>query len=80
MKRIILTAALLLSLLSQSASADIAGTRRMERDNRRCARYGQHYERDGTLTSRELRHLERINCKRSGDTWVSSLYYAAEEP
>lgn len=78
MKRTILIASLVLALNVNPVLADLSGTRVMERDNKRCARYGQHYDRDGTITVREQRKLDKINCKRSGATWVSSLYYAAE--
>lgn len=76
-RRIILLCALIVALNVNPVLADLSGTRKMERDNRRCARHGQHYSRNG-YTPRELARLERLNCKRSGDTWVSSLYYQAE--
>lgn len=77
-KRTILIASLVLALLPSVTLADLSGTRQMERDNKRCARYGQHYDRDGAITVREQRKLDKINCKRSGAAWVSSLYYSAE--
>ena len=78
MKRTLLIASLVLAMLPSVTLADLSGTRLMERDNKRCARYGQHYDRDGAITVREQRKLDKINCKRFGDTWVSSLYYSAE--
>lgn len=75
--RIIIAAAILLALLPSLASADIEGTRRMERDNRRCAAIGRAVDRDGVVTEREQARVDRWECKRSGDTWVSSRFYTA---
>lgn len=58
-------------------SADLEGTRRMNRDNRRCASIGRQADRDGVIDSRERVRIARWECKRSGDTWVSSRFYAA---
>lgn len=71
MTRII--AAMLLVLV---VSADLDGTRRMDHDNRMCARLGAHYERHG-LTVRERDRLTRRHCKASGGTWVSDRFYTA---
>ena len=58
------------------AAADLAGSRRMARDNARCARMGERYERNG-LTARELARLDRRHCVRDSAGWYSGLYYAA---
>lgn len=58
-------------------SADLEGTRRMDRDNRRCQFIGRQADRDGVIDAREQIRLERWECKRSGDTWVSARFYAA---
>lgn len=58
-------------------SADLEGTRRMDRDSRRCASIGRQADRDGVIDARERVRIARWECKRSGDTWVSSRFYAA---
>lgn len=73
----VIIAALTFALLPGVVSADLSGTRQQDRDNRRCARYGQHYDRDGIITAREQARLTKIHCKRSGGTWVSDRFYQA---
>ena len=78
MKRTIVLAFVFAAALAPGiASADIEGTRRMERDNRRCAAIGRTVDRDGVVTEREQVRVDRWECKRSGDTWVSSRFYQA---
>ena len=67
-------AALILLLV---VSADIDGTRRMERDNKRCAIIGKQVDRDGVISEREARRIARWECKKTGDVWVSARFYQA---
>lgn len=71
-----MTRAIAVLLLLLVVSADLEGTRRMDADNRMCARLGAHYERHG-LTARERERLTRRHCKASGGTWVSDRFYTA---
>lgn len=78
MKRAVFLIVVIVALWAQSASADLAGSRHLDRDNRRCAKYGQHYARNG-YTAHELAHMDRLNCKLVGSVWMTALYYTAEE-
>ena len=71
-----MTRAIAVLLLLLVVSADLEGTRRMDRDNRRCASIGRQVERHG-ITEREYARLARHHCKRSGDTYVSDRFYQA---
>jgi len=77
MRRLIIALALIGSLFPSLVSADLEGTRRMDRNNRRCAAIGRTVDRDGVVTEREQARVDRWECKRSGDTWVSSRFYQA---
>lgn len=76
MKRLAIIAALSLSLLPGDVLADLDGTRRMDRDNRRCQSIGRQVERRG-MTVREQARLTKHHCKKSGGVWVSDLFYQA---
>lgn len=71
-----MTRAIAVLLLLLVVSADLEGTRRQLRDDRRCASIGRQVERHG-VTEREYARLARHHCKRSGDTWVSDRFYQA---
>jgi len=77
MRRLIIALAIISSLLPSLVSADIEGTRRMDRDNRRCAIVGRQADRDGVIDARERIRIDRWECKKTGDIWVSSRFYAA---
>ena len=68
-----------LALLLLVVSADIEGTRRMGRDNRRCASIGRQAERDGVISEWERSRIDRWECKKSGGQWVSARFYTASE-
>lgn len=78
MKRLVLIAALIVALLIPSeASADLDGTRLMNRLNKQCQRRADHYARRG-FTERELLTLSKRNCKEvAPGVWVTSFYVAA---
>jgi len=67
----------LVALLPRPAAADERGARRMARDNARCARIGARAERDGVITAREQRRLDRAVCKNDGGEWMSAKFYTA---
>ncbi len=69
-----LIAALILLLV---VSADLEGTRRMERDNKRCQLIGRQVDRDGVISDREARRIARWECKKTGGVWVSARFYQA---
>ena len=71
-----MTRAIAVLLLLLVVTADLSGTRRQLRDDRRCASIGRQVERHG-ITDREYARLARHHCKRSGDTWVSDRFYTA---
>ena len=73
MNRLTIIAALFLLVVS----ADLEGTYRMNRDNRRCQSIGRQAERDGIISEREARRIARWECKKSGDQWVSARFYSA---
>lgn len=75
---VILTAigATLAALPRETVLADLDGTRRQERANRRCWLAGERRERGG-LTERERRHLERMQCKQENGQWMSSRIQTA---
>lgn len=75
-KRLTIIAAIAITLIPAPVSADLDGTRRQDRDNRRCASIGRHVERNG-ITAKEQARLTRHHCKNSGGVWLSDLFYQA---
>lgn len=76
MTRRALLAVIVAAVHPRPVAADLEGTERLHRANRRCAILGRAYARHG-ITSREQTRLTAAHCQEVDGQWVTDRIFTA---